>query len=320
MLSLLAGCSSSTFDKEKPSPAPNRSKPGKRQLLSEPASTKTTAQLDRDDTSIKQSNVQQPAVKIGGAWKVGFQFGKKNLTSTVTFIQEGNAFHGEGQDDQTKKHFAIEQGQIEGDNIRFSKNYNDHENQPVDYTGTFQILKVPNYAGPYLSGRYQCGKNNRIISGDWEAEPVADKPDAANEPVTNEQSKPLSENNPTPNAPPPAEAPTDHAPQLSGKWNVGFEYDFKTVHSTMYLEQDKGTLTGHGFDEETKEKFVITKGWYNYPRITLVRSYAKSKSSGISRTVTFRATVTSVNDKDYQGPYLRGKTQGGGDWEAQLIK
>jgi hypothetical protein len=30
--------------------------------------------------------------------------------------------------------------------------------------------------------------------------------------------------------------------------------------------------------------------------------------------------VTYVNDRDYQGPYLNGKTQGGGTWEAEMIK
>jgi hypothetical protein len=36
--------------------------------------------------------------------------------------------------------------------------------------------------------------------------------------------------------------------------------------------------------------------------------------------MTFKADVSMANDKDYQGPYLNGKTEGGGNWEAELIK
>lgn len=88
----------------------------------------------------------------------------------------------------------------------------------------------------------------------------------------------------------------------------------------MYIEQDGGRVTGHGVDINTKEKFTIDKGWYDYPKLTIVRKYEKAKGAKENRTLTFKAKVSIIMEKDYQGPYLNGKTSGGGAWEAQLIK
>ena len=46
----------------------------------------------------------------------------------------------------------------------------------------------------------------------------------------------------------------------------------------------------------------------------------KTKEGKPVREMTFKAEVSIANDKDYQGPYLSGKTDGGGNWEAELIK
>ncbi len=47
----------------------------------------------------------------------------------------------------------------------------------------------------------------------------------------------------------------------------------------MFLEQEGDRILGHGVDHETKEKFVIDKGWYHYPKLTLVRKWAASKTT-----------------------------------------
>ena len=89
----------------------------------------------------------------------------------------------------------------------------------------------------------------------------------------------------------------------------------------MFLEQEGDRITGHGVDLNTKEKFTIEKGWYHYPKITIIRKYTKGKNQATStRTMAFKASVSFVNDKDYQGPYMSGKTQGGGNWEAQRVE
>ncbi len=115
--------------------------------------------------------------------------------------------------------------------------------------------------------------------------------------------------------------PTVSNPELSGKWTVGYEYNFSNFHSTMYLEQEGSKISGHGIDTESKEKFEISHGWYKFPNLTIVRQYKKGKGLAKSnRQMTFKAQVSYVNGPDYQGPYLNGKTEGGGTWEAELIK
>jgi hypothetical protein len=291
--------------------------PGRRRLLTEPP---PSTQAKPPDNPPPRQNppptppVSKDPVKLSGPWKIGFLYGTKNYTSTVNFIQDGNSFHGTGTDDEGNMPFSIEEGSINGQQVSFIKKYGDGKHLPVQYGGNFQIVNDPNYSGPYLGGEYQLVVHGKPVSSVWEAEVVSDQTLPANA-----QTPPA----PPPEAPPtPSPAPSpNHAPQLSGKWNVGFEYNFKTIHSTMYLEQNGGKLAGHGLDENTKEKFVISKGWYNYPRLTIVRKYVKGKGSAASdREVTFKATVTWVNESDYQGPYLSGKTQGGGAWEAQLMK
>jgi len=291
---------------------------GQRQLLPEPPANIENKNGSHQETmatqSEKTSNPSAPfaPTNLSGKWKIGFLYDTKNLTSTIDLTQNGNSFRGNGIDDQNKSPFSIEEGSIIGQQIKFRKTYSDGKNQPVEYSGTFENVNDPNYSGPYMSGNYQCLKGDKRIVGAWEGEIVAPP-----------QTPPIAAPEEEKAAPaPPTQAPSPiRAPQLSGKWDVGFESNFKTIHSTMYLEQDGGHLTGHGIDENTKEKFVIARGWYNFPRITIVRRYTKGKGRATtSREVTFKATVTWVNAADYTGPYLSGKTQGGGAWEAQLMK
>jgi hypothetical protein len=261
-------------------------------------------------------HVSQPAerINVSGQWRLGFQVENRNLSSTLNLTQNGNSFQGEGIDDQTKRHFFVERGAINGSQVSFFKKYDGNDMQAVEHSGQLSILNdaSADVHGPYMTGDYSTGFHGKILSGPWEAALVpADK------------AMPISAPPPQPEAQPISEAPPAHsnkAPDLSGKWNIGYESNFKTIHSVMYLEQEGGKLLGHGVDLDTKEKFVISKGWYHFPQITVIRSYVKGKGAKTSRTVTFKAQVSFVSDRDYQGPYLNGKTQGGGTWEGEMVK
>jgi hypothetical protein len=302
----LTGCASKISLSKNSGPIAHPPTSGKRQLLAD--ATVQQPKKEEPPPPPPQNNGPPPAVT--GHWKLGFLAGTKNLTSTMDLTQNGNSFSGQGTDDGSNLAFTVEKGQITGSQVEFFKVYKNGKTPPVDYSGTFQNIKDANYTGPYLSGEYQVPVKGKTLSGQWEAEIVEE-----NAPETPQPSQ---------EGPPPqdqfAPPPPNHAPQLSGKWDVGFEYNFKVVHSDMYLEQDGGKIIGHGVDNNTKEKFVILKGWYKFPKITLIRKYVKKQGAASDREVTFKADVSWVSDKDYQGPYLKGKTQGGGDWEAQLQK
>lgn len=248
------------------------------------------------------------AGKLAGYWLLGYQINDQVFNSSFRLKQNGLTFSGEGSDDHNNKDFLIEQGQIQGDKVIFFKKY-DHPNSeqqtPVEYTGTVNLDGVP-----YMKGEFIVAMNGEHLTGLWEAE----KQEETAQAQTNKGSKDPAQ---------PVVKPPDHAPDLSGKWNTGFEYKFKQIQSTMWLEQHGDKLNGHGIDLNTNEKFEIEKGWYSYPRVTIIRKYPKIKGKGgviPEHTLTFKAEVSWITDADYQGPYLQGKTDGGGNWEAQLVR
>lgn len=253
--------------------------------------------------------------KMAGYWNLGYQLNDNVYTSSIKLSQNGLTFSGEGTDDETSKPFTIEQGQIHGNQVIFFKHYDQPNNRrqtPVEYTGTLEVEGVP-----YMKGDFIVAMNGQHMSGVWEAEKQQEG--SPNNPASKGSSEPAEKQEP----PQPAMKPPDHAPDLSGKWTAGFEYKFKTVQSTMWLEQHGDKLAGHGIDHNTGEKFAIEKGWYAYPRVTIIRKYPRIKGkSGVipEHTMTFKAEVSWVSDKDYQGPYMSGKTDGGGNWEAQLVR
>ena len=305
---LLAGCSHISIEK----------KPGDKNA---PADTK--------GGQAPAAAAPQP-LNLTGDWQFGFQFENDTLQSSVHLEQSGVNFSGSGKDDKTGMEFTIEQGVITGGTqVEFYKKYASTNAPEIQYTGTLEQATDPTYKGPYMHGDYTTAKNGKVISNIWEAE-LSQPGNAAGSPAP-EQASPIPG---MPAAPAPADSGLlSRTPELSGKWNCGYEYNFKTIHSTMFLEQEGDRILGHGVDHETKEKFVIDKGWYHYPKLTLVRKWGASKAqvankkgkgkhteSRPERTMTFKATVSNVSDKDYSGPYLSGKTQGGGSWEAQLYK
>lgn len=252
----------------------------------------------------------QPAMHgpMDGYWKLAFSFNNDVKSCHVRITQIGDKFSGQGTDDDTNKPFLLENGVLRQDEVVFYKRYEqpDNPNQPpVEYGG-----KVDLKTG-YMSGKYLISFQGREIAGDWEAQRDGGDTGAANNPPPAQEQK----------APPPANQP-NKAPDLSGKWTMGFEYQFKTMHSVMFLEQLGDKISGHGQDENTKENFTIEKGWYKYPKVTLIRKYAaiKGKNAKPERRMTFKADVNWVNEADYQGPYMSGKTDGGGNWEAQIVR
>jgi hypothetical protein len=273
------------------------------------AQTSSTAPPSSAQPSHSQSAEQQ----LAGRWRTGFQAGNKAMQATMTLVQHGQEFEGKGTDDQGGLSFKIEQGQITGNQVTFYKRY--AKGPPIEYSGTFKIVSANDYQGPYMSGEYTTASQGKVFTSNWEAE----------KDLASTKEPPSPPSNPQPQKEETSHRtlwPTDRPPDLSGKWEVAYEYNFKTIHSAMYLETENGKVTGHGHDINTQEKFVIERGWYHFPRLTIIRKYIKGKDKGAAstRTMTFKGTVSVVNDADYSGPWIKGKTQGGGNWEAQLIK
>lgn len=262
---------------------------------------------------------QQPRAlpgKMTGYWKLAYTVNNDVKSSHLNLEQQGDSFSGSGTDDHNNKAFVIENGHTQNNEVVFYKRYENPDSPgqpPVAYVGNINTQQGLGY----MSGKYSVTLQGKQFEGQWEAE--------------QEQAASAPEDKAAQQAPPPSQGPPDgRPPDLSGKWNAGFEHNFDTVHSTMFLEQHsvksgkEPNIKGHGFDHNTNEKFLIEKGYYNYPAITIYRKYpevkVKNKVVKPARTMTFKAQVEWINDKDYTGPYMSGKTEGGGGWEAQLVR
>ncbi len=256
---------------------------------------------------------QQPpsteAPKVDGYWKLAFLFkDKQTYKSSIHLTQQADTFSGQGTDDADGKPFIIENGSISGGNVAFQKRYEGSNAPPIQYNGKLEMVNDATYKGPYMEGKYTVSVNGQEFGDIWQAEVDQQQAQGGQEQPPEQQ---------------PDQSVSDRIPHLSGKWECAYESDFKTIKSTMYLEQEGDLIKGHGVDLNTKEKFNIEKGWYHYPNLTLVRKYAEvkgKKGTKAARSLIFKATVSNIKDKDYDGPYMTGKTQGGGSWEAQLVR
>ena len=262
-----------------------------------------------EKTALTPNHPAKP-VNLSGLWKIGFKDQGKKYLGNMQIQQSNQSFSGQGQDEISGAAFKIEQGQIKGDEIIFLKRYDKRPDQAVQYHGHFSYLPSESGEVPYMGGDFSVEMNGALTVGEWEAampeikSPVLSTKEKDNDKTGEEEPKQAINQE-------------EHYPDLSGKWSVAYEYNFKTVHSIMFLEQDGNKLSGHGADSNTKEKFIIKKGWYDFPHLTIVRQYP-ARSAG-NNLMTFKAEVSEVSDKDYVGPYLSGKTQGGGDWEAERV-
>ncbi len=292
--------------------------PGKQAPNAQPANL-----TNPGSTNAGQTVSTNAATPLEGYWQIGFQFGDKIGKSNVLLHQHGSQISGSGSDEDSGRSFSIS-GKIDGQDAQFVKKYDvtatSSEVPTVQYQGKLQTVHDADYQGPYLSGRYSTVINGQPVSDQWEAQ----LSNPSGEKGSKSDSNAPPANTPAPggdSAAPTQEQAANKAPDLSGKWNVAYKFNFKVIKSTMFLEQDGGHLSGRGVDVNTNEKFEIEKGWYAFPKITIVRTYKKGKGGAATdRTVEFKGKVELVHDKDYQGPYLSGETQSGGEWEGQLVR
>jgi hypothetical protein len=288
----------------------------------------------------------QKSMSLTGDWSVRYKFEGQMLNASMHLEQKGHELLGSGKDDPSGLPFTIEQGMVRGHQLTFSKKYGgDMAKLPaIQYAGTISPLAPDGSPGPYLSGDFSATTSEgKGVSNDWDA--VKDMPaPPAPPPAKAPPAMQVPKQAPAPPPPPPpvSHAPThdpNKAPDLSGKWEVGFEYQFRTVNSIMFLEQDYEGVRGHGMDDN-HDRFIIEKAYYAFPKITIIRKYPKTamapaaapKGKGKDRdkgkppaeptmkTMVFKGDVSWVEDADYQGPYMTGKTDGGGKWEAQIVK
>lgn len=282
----------------------------------------------------QDQKARQQTSSLSGEWQLAFDVNGQPARASMRLTQMGNQLSGGVTEEASGQQFDLVDGLASGQNVSFKLTSSSTLAQALEFTGTVEMVKDKDYQGPWLHGKYIAPAQQ--LEGAWEAQMVQSSllsmSESTNAPASvNMQGGTalLSRGKETtmPGLLPQlsmssGSSMTDNAkaPQLSGRWNVAYEYNFKTVKSTMYLEQDGGKITGHGVDLGTKEKFVISKGWYAFPKLTLIRKYEKGKGAASSRTLTFKAEIKIVNDQDYQGPYLTGKTQGGGAWEGQLVR
>jgi hypothetical protein len=261
--------------------------------------------------------------QIAGTWQISFAFGEETRSSHMTLSPNATGFEGTGTDDSDGTSFVIDSGFLAGNKIGFHKRYHVDENPnlpPLVYDGTFEMVSNAAYKGPYMKGSYKLDKlEGPPVQGEWDAQKVdaqaASGQGASGGPSAQQQVQ---------QAPPPqANIDPNKAPDLSGKWDAGYEYMFKTFHSRMFLEQDGKKIAGHGADKNTNESYVIS-GTYNYPNVTIIHKYpvlklAKGKTKP-ARTLEFRGKVEMVNEAEYQGPRMIGKNMGGGDWMAEEVR
>ena len=238
--------------------------------------------------SAPSNQLAQPAqnISVAGDWQFAYEYNKKTIQGTLHIDQQGNNFSGGGAEGQQQ--FTVNNGQFDGQQLAFDKSYGANSGPPVHYTGAVELVDSKDYKGPWMHGSYLATVKGQPVKGDWEAEqtPAPLSQAAGDNGSSTDSGGTLSGSTSA------QEASDETAPQLSGKWTVAYENNFKTVKSTMYLEQDGTKITGHGVDLSTKEKFTIEKGWYNYPKLTLIRKYQKGKGGAASNyALTFKADV-----------------------------
>lgn len=270
----------------------------------------------------------QPQVSSGapppleGEWEIDFTVpGGEPQISNVTFAQTDKALAGEGAD-QSGTVWRIQDGVVNGTNVTFSKVYDgvDPPRPPINYIGQLKFEQSPEFTGWLMEGTYSVKRpDGSTLSGKWVSNPVAGAPQEAEQPPPLQlgQSQQPVAAPPAPATVVPDNIGTDKPTDLSGKYHVSYQYNFKKVMGHMWLEHDGGKLGGHGADTTTGESYTLEGGKYNYPDISFVRSYVKGKGGAkVSRKVVFRARISS----DGHMIIMKGETQFGGQWDAKLAR
>jgi len=252
---------------------------------------------------------------INGDWRVSYIYNNEPYESLVTFSQQGKALTGKGEDSAGP--FFIASGAVQGTKVKFVKRYADADaSKPsVEYAGDLEWEDDEDYRGWRMGGHYKAAlSDGSVIDDKWVAiSTVAEEAQqsANNAPPPQEEPQPVQQQ--------PEQPTTQHSsgngshPHLSGMYAAQYQYNFKKIQTKLWLEQDGHHVSGHGVDTNTNEKFVVSKGWYNPPKLTIVCHYTKGQSAAANRELTVRATVSN-------GPSLRGETGFGGNWEARIVR
>lgn len=268
---------------------------------------------------------------LQGVWDLSFTFGNQNVGAKMELQQQGTALAGQGQDFQqgeaapnppSGSPWAVVDGVVEGNKVRFSKQYSP-DRPSIVHEGELKWLSdPPHFTGWMIEGHYQTqGRDGKPITGDWVATPedpsLMPAPAA---PVSSAPPPPSNTSNPGSSligVPPPSAHHDDgKPPHLSGRYDGEYEFNFKRIKMKMWLEQDNNRVTGHGVDLNTNEKFTIERGWYKHPNLTLIRKYFKGTGAAATREFTFKGKVSNGP----KGPVLNGETQYGGDWTASIVR
>jgi len=287
---------------------------------------------------------------LDGEWEVDYEFKGDQFVGTVNFAQSGAAVTGAGAD-QDGKEWQVDNGQVQGTKVSFGKKYANSQSPPIVYTGELKFLQTADYTGWMMEGTYTAaGPGGSAVSGKWVANPSA--PPVQEAAPSAEQAAPspasgggfFGANNPAAPSAPRSSEPEhigDARPvDISGHYDGSYNFNFKKVKSKMWIENDGEKISGRGYDVLSnsappkpkpkgkgkekekpvdqgggKENFVIEHGTYKYPNVTLTRQYVKGKGANETRTVVFRAKLSS-NGRDI---VMKGETQFGGTWDSHRL-
>ena len=269
------------------------------------------------------SNGQVPT--LDGQWEVDYEFKGQQFVCNVEFAQKGSQVVGQGTD-QNGLEYTLD-GSVAGEKVSLTKKYinTDPPRPPVEYAGVLKYLQTPEYNGWAMEGDYSATTaNGQKLSGKWVANPTGPPSGGAEQPP--QQAAPTGGifNAPANNTPPPPPAaPIGQIPSIgnvkpgniSGNYAVAYQYKFKKNNSKLWLKQDGDKLSGDGQDTTSGDKFTI-KGWYTYPKITLVRMYRKNAGAKENRDMMFKGVMSSDGNRIV----INGETEFGGKWDGSLVR
>lgn len=261
---------------------------------------------------------------ITGDWRITFVYQDNPYDSDVVFSQKGKALAGEGKD-STGVPFMIQNGEVQNNQVRFTKRYVDADpgKPPVEYIGEISYQEDEGYRGWSMGGHYKTTlADGTVVDDKWialskEAEALFAQQQQQQPPQQEQQAPPPQQiQQQQVEQPGPDNSATTHsgsAPNISGQYVVSYKRQFKKIFTKMWLAQDGTNITGHGVDTNTNEKFTVVKGSYKYPKIDLICRYAKGRNAAATRDLHIVAKVTS-------GPTMHGETEWGGEWEARIVR
>jgi hypothetical protein len=335
-LALLISCSKINLHGGKGGPAPGAS--GTAASMNPAGGPAGNSILGGQTGPAPQSAAPGGPPPVDGEWEVDYEFNGNQFMGNVLFSQTGAALAGDGTD-QDGKPWGVEAGQIQGTQVSFGKKYANSTGPSIKYTGELKFLQTPEYTGWAMEGTYSAiSPDGKTVTGKWVANPTGQSA----QPAAEATPPPAQSGGPIPvfggQSAGKSSAPEhigDARPvDISGHYDGTYNFNFKKIKYKMWIESDCKKIKGHGYDivERTaaapkgKEKdkgkgkakakqevaaqtFAIERGWYDYPKVTIVRQYGKE------RAVTFKGQLSS-NGRDI---IMKGETQFGGGWDAHRL-